>query len=323
MFHIKRYDKNTDREAWNAFVAQSKNGTFLFDRNYMDYHSDRFEDFSLMFYLNEKLYALLPAHINGNAIQSHMGLTYGGLVMENNASAARIVVLFQELNAYLAAQGIRSVLYKCVPWAYHLVPAEEDLYAIFRTCNAHLTARDIGSVIDMRHALRWSRLRRRGIKRATEAGITVKRTTDFADFWQILSQNLADKYGVKPVHTLQEMELLAARFPRNIVLYNAYYENQSVGGIVVYITKQVVHAQYSSATPVGKQLGAIDMLYDRMINHDFSDYRYFDFGRSTENRGHYLNESLISQKEGFGARGMCWDWYEWNITPEEKSSNND
>jgi len=92
---------------------------------------------------------------------------------------------------------------------------------------------------------------------------------------------------------------------------------------VVYITKQVVHAQYSSATPVGKQLGAIDMLYDRIINHDFSDYRYFDFGRSTENRGHYLNESLISQKEGFGARGMCWDWYEWNITPEEKSSNND
>lgn len=318
MFDIKRYDKNTDREAWNAFVALSKNGTFLFDRSYMDYHSDRFKDHSLMFYLNGKLYAVLPANINGDAIQSHMGLTYGGLVMGIDASAARIITLFQELNAYLAAQGIRHMLYKCVPWVYHLMPAEEDLYAIFRTCDAHLAARDIGTVIDMGHPLQWSYMRRRALKRAVANGVTVKKSNNFADFWQILSENLSQKYGVKPVHSLQEIELLASRFPDNIALYCAYKDDRTVAGIVVYATEQVVHTQYIAANPEGKRWGAIDAICDCLINQDYADCRYFDFGRSTEDRGRYLNESLIRQKEGFGGRGLCWDWYEWQVFPAQQ-----
>ena len=274
MFDIKRYDKNTDREAWNAFVALSKNGTFLFDRSYMDYHSDRFKDHSLMFYLNGKLYAVLPANINGDAIQSHMGLTYGGLVMGIDASAARIITLFQELNAYLAAQGIRHMLYKCVPWVYHLMPAEEDLYAIFRTCDAHLAARDIGTVIDMGHPLQWSYMRRRAFKRAVANGVTVKKSNNFADFWQILSENLSQKYGVKPVHSLQEIELLASRFPDNIALYCAYKDGRTVAGIVVYATEQVVHTQYIAANPEGKRWGAIDAICDCLLNQDYADCRY-------------------------------------------------
>ena len=46
---IRRYTPEKADE-WNRFVAQSKNGTFLFDRRYMDYHADRFQDHSLMFY---------------------------------------------------------------------------------------------------------------------------------------------------------------------------------------------------------------------------------------------------------------------------------
>ena len=49
MFEIIRYTPDKANE-WNKFIAKSKNGTFLFDRNYMDYHSDRFHDYSLLFY---------------------------------------------------------------------------------------------------------------------------------------------------------------------------------------------------------------------------------------------------------------------------------
>ena len=48
-FDIRRYTPSLADE-WNAFVAQSKNGTVLFDRRYMDYHADRFSDCSLLFY---------------------------------------------------------------------------------------------------------------------------------------------------------------------------------------------------------------------------------------------------------------------------------
>ena len=74
MFEIIRYS-GEQKTAWNQFVSNSKNGTFLFDRNYMDYHSNRFEDNSLMVYRKGKLYSLLPANKVGNVLYSHQGLT--------------------------------------------------------------------------------------------------------------------------------------------------------------------------------------------------------------------------------------------------------
>lgn len=170
MFDIVRYTSNKADE-WNAFVAQSKNGTFLFDRHYMDYHSDRFEDYSLMFYLRGRLYALLPANKKEDRLQSHMGLTYGGLVMDAKTTAALTVSLFNELNDFLRQHGFSKVLYKCVPWIYHQMASEEDLYAMSRTCNARLVSRDLGTVIIQRNTIRWERVRRRALKGPKKQGL--------------------------------------------------------------------------------------------------------------------------------------------------------
>ena len=312
MFEIIRYTSD-HKDEWNRFVAGSKNGTFLFDRNYMDYHSDRFEDFSLMFYHEGRLFGLMPANRKGDIFQSHAGLTYGGLVMDAKTTAAATVELFRELNDYLKAEGFRSVLYKCIPWMYHQLAAEEDLYAIARTCDARLQERDLGTVIIQRNTIRWERVRRRALKRAIEAGITVERSDDLAGFWQVLCDNLKRTYGSKPVHTLKEMELLHSRFPENIVLYVAKKEDVILAGILLYVSTQVARAQYSSATPEGKQLGAIDIMYDRIINHDYVSLPYFEFGTSAMADSNAINESLVFQKEGFGGRGICFDRYEWEL----------
>lgn len=312
MFDIVRYTGERADE-WNAFVAQSKNGTFLFDRSYMDYHSDRFEDYSLMFFLHGRLYALLPANKKDDCLQSHMGLTYGGLVMDAKTTAALTVALFDELNQYLRQHGFRRVLYKCVPWIYHQMAAEEDLYAMSRICRPQLVSRDLGTVIIQRNTIRWERVRRRALKRAEEAGLVVEKTNDFAGFWHVLENNLETKYGSKPVHTLQEMELLHSRFLDNIVLYVSKRGEEILAGIVIYISSQVVRAQYSSATSLGKQLGAIDVIYDRIINHDYSSYPYFEFGTSALDHTNAINESLVFQKEGFGGRCVCFDRYEWEL----------
>ncbi|MBO4660148.1 MAG: GNAT family N-acetyltransferase [Prevotella sp.] len=313
MFEIIRYTPEHADE-WNRFVAESKNGTFLFNRNYMDYHSDRFEDHSLMFYYDGKLYAIMPANQTGTTFQSHAGLTYGGLVMNSKTTAAMTVTLFQEFNRYLKEQGFKQVLYKCVPWIYHKMAAEEDLYAIARTCDARLVDRDLGSVIFQRNTIRWERVRRRALKRAQEAGITVERSNDYAGFWQVLNDNLKLKYNSKPVHTLAEIELLHSRFPENIVLYIAKKSDEILAGIVIYVSSQVARAQYSSATPEGKQLGAIDIIYDRIINNDYRHLPYFEFGTSALGNTNIINESLVFQKEGFGGRGVCFDRYEWSPT---------
>ena len=312
MFEIRRYTE-TDKAAWDAFVAASKNGTFLFFRDYMDYHSDRFEDCSLMFYREGRLYGVMPANRKGDVFQTHAGLTYGGLVMDAKTTAAATVELFRELNEYLRKEGFRQVLYKCIPWMYHQMAAEEDLYAIARTCDARLQERDLGTVIIQRNTIRWERIRRRALKRAQEAGITVERSDDLAGFWEVLCDNLKRTYDSKPVHTLDEIELLHSRFPDNIVLYVAKKGDDILAGMVLYVSQQVVRAQYSSASLLGKELGAIDIIYDRVINHDFRHLPYFEFGTSALGNTNIINESLIFQKEGFGGRGICFDRYEWAL----------
>ena len=311
MFEIRRYTPEHVDE-WNQFVAESKNGVFLFDRRYMDYHSDRFCDHSLMFYSDGRLLAVLPAHQSGDTLCSHNGLTYGGLVM-----SPRLTVVQTEMNEYLRSQGIRHVSYKAIPWIYHRLSAEEDLYALYHECHARIVARDFATNIYLSAGLRWERVRRRGIVRARNAGVVVERSNHYEAFWQVLADNLMNKYGVKPVHSLQEIVLLHGRFPQNIQLYQAVREGKVLGGVVLYISSQVVHAQYSSASPEGKKLGVIDLLYDQIFK-DYRDYPYFDFGRSTEHPdGSGLNENLVFQKEGYGGRGLCYDIYEWDVKSDK------
>ena len=154
MFEIVRYRPDLARE-WNQFVEASKNGTFLFDRHYMDYHADRFSDHSLLFYDKGRLQAVLPANARGDVLQSHAGLTYGGLLMSQQLRAAEKLTLFKELNAELRATGFRRVVYKCIPWIYHRLPAEEDIYAIHHVCHARLAARDFATCIFVDRHVRW------------------------------------------------------------------------------------------------------------------------------------------------------------------------
>ena len=312
MFEIKRYSPD-DQSAWNAFVARSRQGTFLFDRRYMDYHRDRFRDHSLMVFKDSRLFALLPANEAGDTLWSHQGLTYGGLLTDSRATTAHVCEVFRAVNACLRAGGFHKVVYKAIPWIYHKLPAEEDLYALTNVCGAQLIARHISTTLVRDHRLKFTESRRSGIRKARRNGLTVGLSNDLNAFWDILDSNLEHKYGVRPVHSEQELRLLQSRFPSHIKLYMVFKNGNPLGGTLIFETPQVVHTQYISASPEGKREGALDLLFDYLINDVYRDAPFFDFGKSCEGDGHVLNAPLIFQKEGFGGRGVCYDWYEWNI----------
>lgn len=317
MIEIKRYTPQ-EKQDWNDFVAKSRQGTFLFDRNYMDYHQDRFHDHSLMIFYNGKLCALLPANeVVDKALISHQGLTYGGLLTCNKMTAAITCQVFDAINIYLKGRGFQKVIYKAIPWIYHNIPSEEDLYAIMQTCKARLSAREISTTIPLTHKLRFSEQRRRGIHKANRCNLSIHEANmnDIWEFWNILNTNLQHKYHTAPVHTYEELKLLMTRFPENIKGYVVKDdENHSVlAGSLIYITPQVTHTQYIAASPQGKEEGALDLLFDELINQKQWNTTYFDFGKSTEQQGTYLNENLIHQKEGFGGRGVVYDTYEWEL----------
>ena len=314
MFEIKQYSLD-DAEKWNEFIAISKQGTFLFHRNYMDYHADRFHDCSFIIMEKKRIYALFPANRKDNTLYSHQGLTYGGLITSEKATAEKVCAIFQQLNILLKNMGIERVIYKAIPWIYHRIPAEEDLYTLTNICHAQLIGRDISSSFSLNNLRKFTESRRGGIRKAMKNGIIVGESNDLAAFWTILNNNLNTKYDAKPVHSLEEIELLRSRFPKEIKLYIATTaEEKPLGGTLIYETSNAIHTQYISASNDGKVLGALDLLFDYIINKVYKGQnKYFDFGKSTEESGTILNKSLIHQKEGFGGRGVCYDTYEWKL----------
>ena len=312
MIEVIRYDGSM-KDQWDSFNACSVNGTFLFDRGYMDYHSDRFTDHSLVFADGGKVKAVLPASVRDGVLKSHGGLTYGGLIVNSDVKTPDVIGMFEKMNDMLRAEGIRTVEYKPVPWIYHSLPAESDLYALFKVCRAQLTGRLVSSAVRMDNKLKLSGQRHRGVNKARRGGLVVRETADIDAFYEILDTNLMARHGVHPVHSLGELHLLMQRFPENIRLFMTYDGDTPLAGSLLYITPQVVHTQYISASDEGKDRGALDMLFDFLINNCPSPCSYFDFGCSTEDGGNYLNEGLIHQKEGFGARGVCYDIYTWNL----------
>jgi hypothetical protein len=301
-----------DRETWDRFVAASKNGTFLFRRDYLDYHADRFPDASLLLEHQGSLVALLPANRSGDELHSHQGLTYGGLVVDRSMTTPLMLELFGALLAALRAQGLVRLHYKTIPSLYHLCPAEEDRYALFRH-DARLSRRDVLAVI--RHGARApvQTRRLRGARKAQAAGALVAGETSdaaWAEYWEVLAENLLGRYGVPPVHSLEEIRRLAALFPENIRLFTIRQHGAVVAGTVLYQSAAVSHVQYIASSAQGRAAGALDLLFTGLIDQQLSPTRpWFDFGISNEQQGRVLNTGLIDMKEGFGARALVHDFY--------------
>jgi hypothetical protein len=313
VFTISPYTP-ASKQAWDGFVATARNAVFLFYRDYMDYHADRFVDHSLLFHDDGRLAALLPAtlHDGGRTLVSHGGLTFGGVVSGPEMTTARTLDLFAHLAGYLRERGIARLLYKAVPHIYHEAPAEDDCYALFRA-GAHLYRRDVTSTVALGRKLPFQERRRRGIKKARAAGVVVRHTADLAAFWPILEENLRDRHGVRPVHSLPEIQSLHERFPAQIKLFAAYQGEAMLAGVVVYEHRRVAHAQYISASAESKYLGALDLIFDYLIGEYYRGHDWFDFGISTEEQGKVLNLGLAEQKEGFGARAVVHDFYELDL----------
>lgn len=310
MIEIQRYDKSM-AGMWDEMVGHSRNGTFLLKRGYMDYHSDRFRDCSLVALRDGKPCALLPTNVDGDTLYSHRGLTYGGWIVPlKHFDTTVMVEVMDAAMAWMRDNGIKHLVYKAIPHIYHRYPCEEDLYALFRH-QAALIETNVSTTIDLTCPLPFDRGNKSGANSARKAGIKVGESDDWQGYWRLLSSLLDERYGTRPVHTLEEMLLLQGRFPENIRLYTATLDGELLAGVVMYLSSPVAHCQYIGASPRGKDSKALTLLFELLINESARlGYRYFDFGISNEDHGRYLNEGLVRQKCRLGGRGIVYNTYE-------------
>ena len=314
MVEILQYDGSM-QSRWDEFVKQSRNGTFLHQRGYMDYHSDRFTDCSLVAMRDGKICSLLPANIDGDTLWSHRGLTYGGWIVPlKHFDVTVMIEVMDAAIAWMKGQGIKRLVYKSIPHIYHRYPCEEDLYALFLH-HASLIETNISTTIDLTCPLPLDRGNKSGLNAALKAGIQVGPSEDWDGYWQLLSSLLNERYDTSPVHTIEEMRLLQGRFPDEIQLYTATQNGELLAGVVMYLSSPVAHCQYIGASPQGKESKALTLLFDRLIKECAQKgYRYFDFGISNEDHGRYLNEGLVRQKSRLGGRGIVYNIFEVKLT---------
>lgn len=297
------------KAAWDEFVAKSKNGTFLFYRDYMDYHADRFLDQSLLVYdQRERLVAMLPANQKGTELISHGGLTYGGFISSERMKTPMMLEAFIALVEYGLARGLTGMRYKAIPHIYHLAPAEEDLYALL-IAGASLTTRSVLAASRARHRLPYQKRRVRGAAKARKNSLLVRASEDLPTYWTLLQGTLRRAHGAEPVHSLAEIQLLQDRFPGNIKLFACFEGETMRAGVLVFETREVARSQYIAADEVGKSYGALDLLFEVLQDEIYCDKPYFDFGTSERPGTPFLNLGLIDQKEGFGARAIVQDHY--------------
>lgn len=297
-----------DLEAWNKCVKESKTPLFFFYREFMEYHSDRFTDSSLMFFEAEKLVAVLPASLHGDQLIAHGGLTYGALLFSQKVRSSLVLEIFQELKSYCLAHEIRELIYKSIPYIFHEAPSDEDLYGL-NVFGATLLKRELSSAIDISNRPKLSKGRKWLVNKAKKEGVVVNKSEEWGAFHSLLSDVLK-RHNAAPVHSASELALLSSRFPQNIALYVAEREGQLLAATLLFKFGNVIHTQYMATSDEGKEYGALDYLVESCIQTAQTEHRsYFSFGISTEEGGKVLNEGLVAQKEAFGARAVVLDTY--------------
>lgn len=310
-YTIRKY-QSSDYSLWNEFVANAKNATFLFHRDFMEYHQDRFEDYSLLVF-DEKnhLKAILPANRVGDNLYSHQGLTYGGLVINASTLLFEVIQMSQVLLRFLYKQQILKLYLKIIPFIYNDIPSDEMEYISF-LLHAKLYRRDAIAILDITNQIEKSRVRKRGIEKGLNNNLVIKEVDDFEIFWnELLIPNLKERYNVAPVHTLDEIRYLKLKFPTKIKQFNVYLDKKVLGGVTIFETDNVIHPQYIAGNKDFNNLyGGLDFLYDYLINKVYRESKYFDFGISNEKNGMQLNEKLHYWKESFGARTVVQNFYE-------------
>ena len=290
-YTIRKY-QTSDYSLWNEFVANAKNATFLFHRDFMEYHQDRFEDFSLLFF-DEKhhLKAILPANRVGDNLYSHQGLTYGGLVIHENIDFIQLEIVFNCLRIYLNENDIKNATFKIIPSIYHKIKSFEFDLILYKNASI-IENREMSLVIDFSQELKISKSKLRHFKKSNPE-LEIREEEDMEPFWNnVLIPRLQEKYNSTPLHSLKEIKQLKEKFKNNIIQFSAYKNKRIVAGLTLFLTENVVKSQYGATTKEGEKLRALDYLFISLIKrYKFEGKKYLDMGTVHNNQG-LLNQKL-------------------------------
>jgi hypothetical protein len=298
-YTVRRYSSEYF-ELWNAFISTAKNATFLFHRDFMEYHADRFQDFSLLVFEGEKLVSVIPANREGDTVFSHQGLTYGGFVFYDDLVTFEIDLIIAEVILYLKENQIKEFSIKEIVSIYLNERKMETQQSLVKN-GAELVEAKMNLAIDFNSNFKVSKSKLKHYNRIKSIGLSIRNEENLTDFWnKVLCPRLEQKFNVKPVHSLKEIIGLKNKFPENIYQYSVYKDEEILAGITVFKTNTVIKSQYGATTEKGEKYRALDYLYITLIDKYKSQLDFFDMGTVNDNSELGYNFGLLNQKKELG-----------------------
>ena len=295
MIEVINYSQDY-KDEWDKFVKTADNYSFLFLRDYIEYHSDRFKDYSLILTEKKKIKALLPGNICNDDFISHQGLTYGGIILPKNTSFEKHLLYLNTFIDYLKHKNIKRLILKSQNYFYSLT--QQNAFEYILGSNTLIDKQyDLGTHIKCS----THQFPKKCVRKGKLALYEIQNASDASLFWPLLEESLASLYESKPVHTLEELEKLRHYFPENIkIIHLMNIETGEIdAGAVLFAINEVVKVQYLAVNENGRKNRASDVLYYNLITLLKEKYQYIDFGTNMKS-DNSINSSLLSTKEKFG-----------------------
>ncbi len=307
---IVKYQSHLQK-IWDDFIPKTSRGTFLHLRRYLDYHANRFEDYSLMFFNGAKLIGVLPAHRKNDQIFSHNGLTYGDFLIDTNIFIDKKIELVKQALLFLKKKGFKTLDIKTVPEIFHRQTDQSNEF-IFNALGGNIQMLMPFFAFENSN-YSPNRNRKRSIRKALNFELKIYQNNKLIDdFWILVHQNLKNRYQAQPVHTIEEIRLLMQRFPEKILLFGLCKEQELSSGALVYLFDGTLHFQYVHSTLQKDSRNAVDFLIDQIFSQYQDKYRYFSLG-SSQVAPDQLNKSLVYWKESFGSKIFNQYFYSFNL----------
>ncbi len=187
---LRRYHYQ-DKVTWDNFISKTDLGSVLHYRNYIEYHSDRFNDFSICFWKGETLEAVIPGTNHGDSWDSHSGLTFGGLISISN-DPADLVNKTLLLDEYLLREGFTSSSITLASRSFFRDGNDALIFALSQA-GYEILQNHLNQVLEYNGNLPHKKLT--NARAAIRKGVKISNSPEkLAELYDIIKLNLESKY---------------------------------------------------------------------------------------------------------------------------------
>jgi hypothetical protein len=309
------------QEEWDDFVRnRSRNGTIFHEQRFLSYHGNRFEDCSIMVAEGKEsdILAVIPSAVitegDARGVVSHPGSTYGGIIFREDL---KVHTLKDVINAALGYYygNIGAGFFKVIlQEEFHTADTFCDLVYLLWHRGFTLNTKEIGACKDLREEsfekyrdttkqyVRSRKDSRLGISHDTASDIEGMTAS-----YRLLEDNLRNRYGKKPTHSIEELLNLKKLMGDRIMFFSSRYKNEIIASVIVFeLNRKVVHDFYIAQNYEFAHLNALIGLFHYIFEYYRSrGFHFFNFGISS--RVKWIKWGILDFKEQFGVKIVTRD----------------